>query len=170
MSPLADDDPRRQALVELRARQLLIFAVDDVDDGTDISLLAEALAAAFQELGPTPTSSSAGASSTSFTLTSAPPARPSLSTGCAPDRRVCDTSSRRSSETWSAARACPGAGHPGEPADVDHELACGAAAALLLHGRLTGSHDDEHAGMTDRAHRVRLSGPASSPRPRSCPR
>jgi hypothetical protein len=49
---IAADDPRRQALVELRARQLLIFALDDVDDGSDLSPLAEVLGAAFQELGP----------------------------------------------------------------------------------------------------------------------
>jgi hypothetical protein len=52
MSPIARDDPRRGDLVELRARQLLIFALDDVDDGTDLAPLAEVLAAAFRELGP----------------------------------------------------------------------------------------------------------------------
>ncbi|POX90643.1 hypothetical protein C3477_06805 [Mycobacterium kansasii] len=49
---IAAEDPRRQALVELRARQVLIFAIEDVDDGTALSPLAEALAAAFAELGP----------------------------------------------------------------------------------------------------------------------
>jgi hypothetical protein len=49
---IAAEDPRRPDLVELRARQLLIFGVEAVDDGTDLSPLAEVLDAAFIELGP----------------------------------------------------------------------------------------------------------------------
>jgi hypothetical protein len=48
----ADDDPRRGDLLELRARQALIFALDNDPDGTDLAPLAEVLDAAFQELGP----------------------------------------------------------------------------------------------------------------------
>jgi hypothetical protein len=35
-----------------------------------------------------------------------------------------------------------------DPAVVDHEIACRRAPAGLLHGRLTGNRDDEHAAMT----------------------
>ncbi|POX90642.1 hypothetical protein C3477_06800 [Mycobacterium kansasii] len=61
-------------------------------------------------------------------------------------RRVCDDCLAVFIRDWERRHGLPPGGR--DPAEVRHELACGRGAALLLHGRLTGNRDDEHAAMT----------------------
>jgi hypothetical protein len=61
-------------------------------------------------------------------------------------RRLCDECLEAFARDWERRHGLPPGGR--DPAEVDHELVCRRAAALLLHGRLTGRRADEHAAMT----------------------